>query len=177
MEMDKGCARYALRYWLTTWRRTIPRCGGTLACLYCAGARRHQAHRGRAKRHYIKESEKYEERLHQRELLRRIKTLRRVELFAQMTDDELRKLASVSVCAVCQGNVIAKQGTPRSTGCSSSSAASRGLSRGGEWEKRILNVLSNGAFFGEMSLMTGSPRVASVLPELMWNATPRQGSF
>ena len=27
----------------------------------------------------------------------------------------------------------------------------------------ILNVLSKGAFFGEMSLMTGSPRVASVI--------------
>jgi CRP-like cAMP-binding protein len=30
-------------------------------------------------------------------------------------------------------------------------------------EKRVLNVLSKGDFFGEMSLMTGSPRAASVI--------------
>jgi hypothetical protein len=34
--------------------------------------------------HFIKENEKHEETVHQRELTRRFKTLKRVELFAQI---------------------------------------------------------------------------------------------
>jgi CRP-like cAMP-binding protein len=98
--------------------------------------------------------------VHQRELLRRVKTLKRVELFRQMTDDELRKLAErLKYAPFAKGNMITKQGAA-----------------GQHWlfiiingeaevfleamsgEKRRLNVLAKGDFFGEMSLMTGAPR-------------------
>lgn len=166
MEMDKGCARYALRYWLTD----LAADDGTDAAvrwhvytaLERAGIRLAVEEQNV---HYIKESEKYEEAMHQRELLRRIKTLKRVELFAQMTDDELRKLAErLRYAPFAKGNIIARQGAPAQHWLFIIiSGEAEIYLEGAGGEKRILNVLSNGAFFGEMSLMTGSPRVASVI--------------
>lgn len=166
MEMDKGCARYALRYWLTDlsaddttdaavrWHifTALERSGIKLAV-------------EEQNVHYIKESEKHEEALRQRELLLRVRTLRRVELFAQLTEDELRKLAEhLKYAPFAKGNIIAKQGTPAQHWLYiiiSGEAEVYLEAPGGK--KRVLNVLSNGNFFGEMSLMTGAPRVASVI--------------
>jgi len=166
MEMDKGCARYALRYWLTN----LAVDDGTDAAvrwhvytaLERAGIRLAVEERNV---HYIKESEKHDELMHQRELLRRVKTLKRVELFAQMTDDELRKLAErLRYAPFAKGNIIAKQGAPAQHWLFIIiSGEAEIYLEGAGGEKRTLNVLSNGAFFGEMSLMTGSPRVASVV--------------
>jgi len=166
MEMDKGCARYALRYWLTN----LAVDDGTDAAvrwhvytaLERAGIRLAVEERNV---HYIKESEKHDELMHQRELLRRVKTLKRVELFAQMTDDELRKLAErLRYAPFAKGNIIARQGAPAQHWLFIIiSGEAEIYLEGVGGQKRTLNVLSNGSFFGEMSLMTGSPRVASVV--------------
>ncbi|MDD5385036.1 MAG: mechanosensitive ion channel family protein [Gallionella sp.] len=166
MEMDKGCARYALRYWLTDLAPDDSTDAAVRWHVYTALERAGIKLTVEEQNvHYIKESEKYEEALHQRELLRRIKTLKRVELFAQMTDDELRKLAErLRYAPFAKGNVIARQGTPAQHWLFIIiSGEAEVYLEGVGGEKRILNVLSNGAFFGEMSLMTGSPRVASVI--------------
>lgn len=166
MEMDKGCARYALRYWLTDLAADDGTDASVRWHVYTALERAGIKLTVEEQNvHYIKESEKYEEAMRQRELLRRIKTLKRVELFAQMTDDELRKLAErLKYAPFAKGNVIARQGTPAQHWLF---IIIRGEAEvyleGAGGEKRSLNVLSNGAFFGEMSLMTGSPRVASVI--------------
>ena len=166
MEMDKGCARYALRYWLTDLAADDGTDAAVRWHVYTALERAGIKLAVEEQNvHYIKESEKYEEALRQRELLRRVKTLKRVELFAQMTDDELRKLAErLRYAPFAKGNVIAKQGTPAQHWLFIIiSGEAEVYLEGAGGEKRILNVLSNGAFFGEMSLMTGSPRVASVI--------------
>lgn len=166
MEMDKGCARYALRYWLTDLAADDTTDAAVRWHVYTALERAGIKLAVEEQNvHYIKESEKYEESLRQRELLRRIKTLKHVELFAQMTDDELRKLAErLRYAPFAKGNVIARQGTPAQHWLFIIiSGEAEVYLEGGGGEKRVLNVLSNGAFFGEMSLMTGSPRVASVI--------------
>jgi CRP-like cAMP-binding protein len=166
MEMDKGCARYALRYWLTDLAADDPTDAAVrwhvFTALERAGIKLTVEEQNV---HFTKESEKHEEALRQRELSQRIKTLRRVELFAQLTADELHKLAErLKYAPFAKGNLIAKQGTPAQHWLY--------IIIGGETEvyleaptgeKRILNVLSKGDFFGEMSLMTGAPRVASVI--------------
>lgn len=166
MEMDKGCARYALRYWLTELAADDSTDAAVRWHVYTALERAGIKLAVEEQNvHYVKESEKYEEAMRQRELLRRIKTLKRVELFAQMTDDELRKLAErLRYAPFAKGNVIARQGTPAQHWLFIIiSGEAEVYLEGGGGEKRSLNVLSNGAFFGEMSLMTGSPRVATVV--------------
>jgi small-conductance mechanosensitive channel len=166
MEIDKGCARYALRYWLTDLVADDPTDGAVRWHIYTALERagiklaveEHNVH-------YIKESEKHEEVLHQRETVLRVRTLRRVELFAQLTEDELRKLAeSLRYAPFAKGNTIAKQGTPAQHWLFIIiSGDAEVFLEAANGEKRSLNVLTKGDFFGEMSLMTGSPRVATVV--------------
>ncbi|MBI3222731.1 MAG: mechanosensitive ion channel [Nitrosomonadales bacterium] len=166
MEMDKGCARYALRYWLTDLMADDPTDAAIRWHVYTALERAGIKLTVEEQNvHFIKENEKYEETVYQRELLLRIKTLKRVELFAQMTDDELRKLAErLKYAPFAKGNVIAKQGTPAQHWLFIIiNGEAEVYLEGGNGEKRILNVLGKGNFFGEMSLMTGAPRVASVI--------------
>lgn len=166
MEMDKGCARYALRYWLTDLAVDDPTDAAVRWHVYTALERANIKLTVEEQNvHFIKENEKYEEAVQQRELLRRIKTLKRVELFAQMTDEELRKLAvRLKYAPFAKGNVIAKQGTPAQHWLFVIiNGEAEVYLEAANGKKRTLNVLSKGSFFGEMSLMTGSPRAASVI--------------
>lgn len=166
MEMDKGCARYALRYWLTDLAIDDPTDAAVRWHVYTALERVGIKLAVEEQNvHFIKENEKYEEAVQQRELVRRIKTLKRVELFAQMSEDEFQHLAThLKYAPFAKGNLITKQGTPDQHWLfiiinGEAEIYLEGI--GGE--KRILNVLGKGDFFGEMSLMTGAPRRASVI--------------
>ena len=167
MDMDnKGYARYAMRYWLTDLMLDDPTDATIrwhiMTALQRAGIKLAMEERSI---HITKENEKHEEMVHHREVLLRMNTLLRVELFAQMTDDELRKLAErLRYTPFAKGNLIARQGTPAQHWLFIIiSGEAEVYLEGTGGEKRILNVLSKGAFFGEMSLMTGSPRMASVI--------------
>ena len=106
MDMDdKGYARYALRYWLTDLAADDPTDAilrwHIMTALQRAGIKlaveEHSIH-------LTKENEKYDEAVHQREVLLRIKTLRRVELFSQLNDAELQGAGGApAVFAVRQG--------------------------------------------------------------------------
>jgi small-conductance mechanosensitive channel/CRP-like cAMP-binding protein len=167
MEMDeKGYGRYAMRYWLTDLAPDDPTDASIrwhiMSALQRQGIRLAIEERDI---HITKENEKHEEALRQREVMLRIKTLRKVELLSQMTDEELKTLAErLKYMPFAKGSVIAKQGA---TGQHWLFIIIKGEAEvfvgtaGGA--RRSLNVLSKGNFFGEMSLMTGSPRVASVI--------------
>ncbi|MBK9160572.1 MAG: mechanosensitive ion channel [Nitrosomonadales bacterium] len=163
---DKGYARYALRYWLTDLAPDDPTDAAVrwhlMTALQRAGIKLAVDERSI---HITKENEKYEEAMRQREIVLRIKTLRRVELFAQMTEDELRALAErLKYAPFAKGNVIARQGAIAQHWLyiiiNGEAEVYIEASNG---EKHTLSVLSKGSFFGEMSLMTGAPRAASVI--------------
>ncbi|MFM2397154.1 MAG: hypothetical protein RLZZ144_404 [Pseudomonadota bacterium] len=167
MDMDiKGYARYALRYWLTDLSVDDPTDAALrwhiLTALHRADI---QLAVEESSVHVTKENEKYEEAVHQREISLRIKTLRKVELFGQMTDDELRKIAErLRYSPFARGNIITKQGDDRSHWLyivvSGEAEVYLEMPNGGH---RILSALQQGHFFGEMGLMTGAPRAASVM--------------
>ena len=167
MDMDnKGYARYALRYWLTDLAPDDPTDAALrwhiMTALQRAGIKLAVEE---SSVHITKENEKYEENIHQREIALRIKTLRRVELFGQMTDEELKKLAErLKYSPFSCGNVITKQGDDRSHWLyiiiNGEAEVYLDKPDGG---RRVLSTLGAGSFFGEMGLMTGAPRAASVL--------------
>jgi CRP-like cAMP-binding protein len=166
MDIDKGYARYALRYWLADLAADDPTDGAVRWHVYTALERAGiKLAVEEQSVHYVRENEKYEEAVQQRELLRRVKTLRRVELFKQMTDDELHKLASrLKYAPFAKGNVITKQGaTAQHWLFVIINGETEVYLEAPNGEKRRLNVLTKGDFFGEMSLMTGAPRMASVI--------------
>jgi CRP-like cAMP-binding protein len=166
MDIDKGYARYALRYWLNDLAADDPTDGAVRWHVYTALERAGiKLAVEEQSVHYVSENEEYEEAVHQRELLRRVKTLKRVELFKQMTDDELHKLAArLKYAPFAKGNVITKQGAPAQHWLFIIiNGETEVYIEAPNGEKRRLNVLTKGDFFGEMSLMTGAPRVASVI--------------
>lgn len=166
MEIDHGCARYAVRYWLTDLAVDDPTDSAVRRHLHAALARagiRLSVEEQSVQ--YVKYSEKRAEALHQRELALRHKTLRRIELFGQLTDAELQQLAEhLKYVPYVSGDVIAHQGEASEHWLF---IIIRGEAEvflpGPHGEKRMLNVLTQGDFFGEMSLLTGSPRIASVI--------------
>jgi small-conductance mechanosensitive channel len=166
MEMDKGCARYALRYWLTDLAVDDPTDGIMRWHIYTALERAGIKLKVEEQRiHLVKVNEHYEELLHQREMLLRIKTLKKVKLFTQMTEDELQKIAEhLKYEPFAKGDIIATQGAVTQHWLHIIIKGRAEVYLEGEsGERRSLNVLSKGEFFGEMSLMMGIPRVASVV--------------
>jgi CRP-like cAMP-binding protein/small-conductance mechanosensitive channel len=167
MDFDsKGFARYALRYWLTDLNVDDPTDAAIrwqiMTALQRAGIKLALVE---TSVHITKENEKYEEMVHHREVLLRMKTLRRVELFSQMTDEELRVLAErLRYSPFSKGNIIARQGDQKSHWLYVIIAGEAEVyleTPGGG--KRVIRTLGKGNFFGEMGLMTGEPRSASVV--------------
>jgi CRP-like cAMP-binding protein/small-conductance mechanosensitive channel len=167
MDMDiKGYARYALRYWLTDLTPDDPTDSmlrwHIMTALQRAGIKLAMEEKNI---HITKENEKYEEGVRQREIALRIKTLRKVELFSQLTDVELRELAErLRYTPFARGNIIARQGDVKShwlyviiTGESEVYVDTP------SGRRRTVRTLGRGDFFGEMGLLTGAPRSASVI--------------
>lgn len=167
MDMDnKGYARYALRYWLTDLMPDDPTDGAMrwhiITALQRAGLKLALEEKSI---HITKENEKYDEVIHQREVLLRIKTLRRVELFSSMTDAELKAIAErLRYVPFSRGNIITQQGDERSHWLYIIiNGEADVLLETPDGSRRLLNTLGKGSFFGEMALLTGAPRRASVL--------------
>jgi len=165
MEMDKGVARYALRFWLTDLAVDDPTDAAVRWHVYTALERAGIALTVEEQNvHYVKVNEKYQSVLQKRELELRVKTLKRVELFAQMTDDELQELAErLKYAPFARGDMISKQGAIAHwlyIIIKGEAEVSFEMPGG---ERSRLNMLSQGSFFGEMGMMTGEPRSASVI--------------
>jgi CRP-like cAMP-binding protein len=166
MDMDnKGYARYALRYWLTDLMIDDPTDAAIrwhiMTALQRAGIKLALEERSI---HITKENEKHEEVLHQREVQLRMKTLRRVELLAQMTDNELRVLAErLRYAPFAKGNIIARQGAVSHWLYIIINGEADVFLETPESGRRVIRTLGKGDFFGEMGVMTGAPRAASVV--------------
>jgi CRP-like cAMP-binding protein/small-conductance mechanosensitive channel len=163
---DKGYAKYALRYWLTDLALDDPTDAmlrwHIMSALQRAGIKPAMQEHGL---YITKENEKYDEVVHQREVLLRIKTLRKVELFSQLNDDELKGLAeSLRYSPFAKGNIITRQGDERSHWLyiiiNGEAEVFVDLPNG---KRRTVRTLEKGNFFGEMGLLTGAPRSASVV--------------
>jgi CRP-like cAMP-binding protein/small-conductance mechanosensitive channel len=165
MEIDKGVARYALRYWLTDLVADDPTDAAVRWHVYTSLQRAGiPLEVEKQNVHYIKENEKYEGVVHQREAQQRVKTLRRVELFARMTDDELAALAErLKYAQFAKGNIISKQGAIAHWLYIIINGEAEVYLEMPGGERSSVNVLSKGDFFGEMGMMTGAPRSASVI--------------
>ncbi len=166
MDMDeKGYGRYALRYWLTDLLIDDPTDAimrwHIMTALQRAGIRLGV----QEQRVHITAENENEEALRQREIQLRLKTLRKVELFSPMTDQELRALAErLRYVPFAKGNAITAQGDPKSHWLY---IIIRGEAdvylETPEGGRRPIRTLAKGSFFGEMGLMTGEPRSASVV--------------
>lgn len=163
MEFGPSYARYALRYWLTDPRVDDPTDSAVrshvLAALQRAGLRIAEPEYSV---HMIKENEAHREAVHARELVRRLKALRGVGIFSSFSEEELKALAERLVYApFARGDVITRQGmVAHWLYILVEGEAEVWIEQ--EGERRLLTVLPAGSVFGEMGMLTGEPRRATV---------------
>lgn len=163
MEFGPSYARYALRYWLNDPRLDDPTDSAVrshvLAALQRAGLRIAEPEYSV---HMIKENEAHREAVHARELARRLKALRGVEIFASFSEEELKALADRLVHApFARGDVVTRQGmVAHWLYILVAGEAEVWLEQ--EGERRLLTTLPAGSVFGEMGMLTGEPRRATV---------------
>lgn len=165
MEWRDGIARYALRYWLYDIANDDPTDSRVREHLYAALARAGISLCTAAQAIRMTEENGETAALRAAESLhRRREALGHVHLFAGLTDSELTQLAAELVFApFASGDIITRQGA--------NAHWLYILTRGevsiwhdyGGPSARMLARLSAGNFFGEMGLMTGSPRSATVV--------------
>ncbi len=164
MDFQNGTARYAARYWLTDLMRDDPT-DATIRYHIDASLRR-QGIRIASPQHnvvMIKENEKTIDARHRKHRNERLTALRKMDLFSHLTDTELETLADRLIYApFVAGEVITHQGAIAhwlyilKTGRVD-------ITLQDEHGAHKIGELESGDFFGEMGLLTGAARSATVV--------------
>ena len=188
LDFEHGYGRYGLRYWLTDLLVDDPTDSTVRTHIYTALQR--NGMRIAVGEHNVRLTsvdEQHRAAVQARELARRVNALRRVDLFRQFSDDEVRQTAeSLIYTPFARGDVITRQGNvahwlyilasgdadvsvDNGSGSGSPGHSVSGENGGnnggssssgaGRW---IISQLHGGSYFGEMGLMTGEARNATV---------------
>lgn len=166
-DVATSTARYAVRYWLTDLAQDDPTDSIVRIHIFTALKRAGiRPAKPLQTIHMIKETEDQDARQQAREQARALAALRRVEIFSPLDEDEFLSIAEHLVHApFAEGSTITRQG---------SVAHRLYILIAGEVEilledkgqRRTLAIVRAGepnSFFGEMGLLTGEPRSASIL--------------
>lgn len=165
MDFAPGSVRYALRYWLVDPRDDDPTDSAVrthvLATIQRNGWRIALPDQIV---HLVQEGDAHREAVWQRELTRRLHALSGIELFAALDENERHKMAANLVYApFARGGVITRQGSVAHWLYIIVSGAADVYWEAPGGERRHLTHLPAGSIFGEMGLMTGAPRAATVV--------------
>ncbi|HMF56663.1 MAG TPA: mechanosensitive ion channel family protein [Pyrinomonadaceae bacterium] len=159
-------ATYAARYWLTELALTDPMNSIVRTRIFAALGRAGIQLSIPARTLFItEEDETRRARKLSEEVGRRVEALRHVELFHTLTDEELQELARrLSVAPFVRGEAMTRQGAQAHWLyiMTKGEAEVRIAVDGSQMTKKVAE-LNEGDFFGEMGLMTGEPRSATVV--------------
>lgn len=164
-DFTPGALRYALRYWLIDPRDDDPTDSAVRAHLLAAVQR--QGWRIALPDqvvHQVIEGESHREAVRQQELAQRLKALAGVDLFSGLSADEHRQLAErLRPTPFASGDVMTRQGAQAHWLYIIASGQADVWWEAPDGERRRVATLSSGSVFGEMGLMTGEPRSATVV--------------
>jgi len=165
MDFDAGYGRYALRYWLTDLQHDDATDSDVRDHIYAALQRsgirlaipEHNVH-------MTKESEKREQAKQTKRIQERIEALHKVELFNGFREDELLSIAQrLKYAPFAKGDIITRQGAIAHWLYMLIEGDAEVYLEAEGQPRRKLSTLQPGNFFGEMGLMTGAPRTATVI--------------
>jgi len=165
MNFGPGYAHYVLRYWLLNPQLDDPTDSEVrthiLATLQRNGIRLatddHTIH-------LVEEGLAHREEVQGRELKRRLQAINAIELFARLSDDEKRHLASHLINApFARGEILTRQGAIAHWLYIMVSGEAEAWWQPPEGPRRLLEKRGPGSVFGEIGLMTGAPRRATVI--------------
>ncbi len=165
MDFGPGYAHYVLRYWLLNPQLDDPTDSDVrvhiLATLQRNGIRLatddHTIH-------LVEEGAKHRKEVESRELQRRLQAIDGIELFARLSDPEKRHLAEHLLKApFARGDIITRQGAIAHWLYIMVSGEAEAWWQPPEGPRRLLEKRGPGSVFGEIGLMTGAPRRATVI--------------
>lgn len=167
LDFGPGYGRYALRYWLTDPALDDPTDSAVRSHLFAAVKRAGWRFAlGEEVHHLVKENAAFRSETKTRELQRRIDALRSLPLFVQLSDEECRRIAEHLVYApFARGDVLTRQGAIAHWLYMIIAGEARVVRDTEAGERLHLADLGPGQFFGEMGLLTGEPRQATVIAE------------
>jgi small-conductance mechanosensitive channel/CRP-like cAMP-binding protein len=114
--------------------------------------------------HLVQQDERHTVLRQEHELERRCAALKRVEIFASLDADELHALArGVHIAPFAPGDTITRQGSVAQCLYVLGEGEVDVFAEGEDGTRRVLARLAAPAYFGEMGLMTGAPRTATVV--------------
>jgi CRP-like cAMP-binding protein len=166
MDFKDSYISYAVRYWLTDLSATDPTDSLVRLRIHSALRRADIPLSIPARSVFItKETEKRRKRKRGEEIERRVEALKQVELFGKLTLEERHELATrLKVAPFVRGEALTKQGAEAHwlyiliEGKAEVQVAVNGKSE-------PIASLGKGDFFGEMGMMTGAPRRATVIAQ------------
>jgi small-conductance mechanosensitive channel/CRP-like cAMP-binding protein len=167
VEFLDSYARYAARYWLTDLALTDPTDSVVRSRIYFALRRADIPLSIPAQSLFITEDDSTRrERKRDEEIEDRLATLSGVELFQTLTGEERHRLAAeLSVAPFTRGEVITRQGAEAHwLYIMTRGEAEVRVAVDGNLSKKVA-TLREGDFFGEMGLMTGEPRTATIVAQ------------
>jgi small-conductance mechanosensitive channel/CRP-like cAMP-binding protein len=162
-DMRHGDATYAVRYWLTDLAKTDPTNSLVRTRLYTALRRAGIPLSMPSQAVVITEEKALRDRQNTEEFGQRLAALHKIELFHSLTDEERQDLAARLITApFARGEAITRQDATGNwlyvimEGDAEVRVAVSGVTRN-------VGTLHAGDYFGEMGLMTGEPRSATVV--------------
>ncbi len=163
-EFKESYISYAVRYWLTDLAADDPTSSRVRVRIYFALKRANIPLSIPAHSLFITEDNpEHKTRHEQTELGRRVAALRGVELFHGLTEEELHTLASrLRFAPFTAGEAMTRQGAEAHWLYIITRGAGEVIVTGEDQERRRVSLLGAGDFFGEMGLMLGIPRTATV---------------
>jgi hypothetical protein len=165
MDFDASYGRYALRYWLTDLQHDDSTDSEVRDHIYVALQRadirlavpEHNVH-------MTKESEKREQSKQTKRIQERIDALHKIELFSGFHEDELIAVArGLKHAQFAKGDIITRQGAIAHWLYMLIEGEAEVYLESTDQSRRKLSTLLPGNYFGEMGLMTGAPRTATVI--------------
>jgi CRP-like cAMP-binding protein len=164
MDLNESFGRYAVRYWLTDIAVDDPTDGVIRTRVYFALRRAGIPLSMPAHAVFLTEDSTARKQDKSRaESDRRLRALRGVELFANLSDDERAHLAEhLSYAPFAQGETMTRQGA-EAHWLYMVVAGEVSIRVAGDGGEREVARLHAGDFFGEMSLLTGERRTATVV--------------
>lgn len=167
MDFNPSAARYAIRYWLTDIEADDATDSAVRGRVYAALQRAGiQLPYPQYHVHLTNKDDKYEQIKQERRIKERMDALQHVELFNTLHDDELAEIAERLVYTpFVQGDILMRQGSIAHwlyIIISGTADVFLELPDGG---RRRIDTIHGGCFLGEMGLMTGDPRSATVIAQ------------
>lgn len=164
MEMSESYGRYAVRYWLTDLAVDDPTDSDVRACVYSALQRADMSLALPAHAVFVTEDTQDKKASKtEKKLARRRKLLDALELFSALSDEERDAMAKeLRFAPFSKGEVMTRQGDPAHWLYLVEEGSATVRVSDGQNEREVAQ-LSGPCVFGEMSLLTGDVRSATVV--------------